>query len=346
MSTIKHRIVTILTVLIATSGVAHADVSVAQVNMVKDANGCLSLYPFSPPPKITLWFGSCVNGYASGHGTLVRIFDGFVFTYIGDLNNGELAGNVHLIASNGDRYDGGFADGKKSGKGVYYWYGGDRYEGTFVDDKYTNGVVYYSDGGRYEGGFVEYKKSGRGVRYYPNGDRYEGDFTDDKATGNGIKYFANGDRYEGDFVDGRLTGKGTLYQFDGKARSGAFVDDVFKESSEKTSSGPASATYITAGSATYYVGDIVFKKGFIGDHDELKILQIDESSRRVYVINIDKKTNEWVYISDVLSNNGRWDENINNAKKVYNAAEDAYKVYQDVNKAYNLFFGTSDKGKK
>jgi len=90
--------------------------------------------------------------------------------------------------SSGQRIECQLKDGKRTGKGTYYWSNGDRYEGDFVANI----------------------RNGKGTYYFPNGNKYEGDFEDNKATCKGTFYWPNGVRYEGDFVDGILTGKGKL----------------------------------------------------------------------------------------------------------------------------------------
>ena len=40
-----------------------------------------------------------------------------------------------MVYHNGSRYEGGFKDGKYSGRGVFYFANGSIYEGEFVDQK-------------------------------------------------------------------------------------------------------------------------------------------------------------------------------------------------------------------
>ena len=81
--------------------------------------------------------------------------------------------------SNGDRYEGGLENTKKSGK---------------VCIKHELGVLHYK-----------------------NGERLECVWEDDKPLGNGINdlrigkfYFSNGDEYEGEMDNGIMNGKGNV----------------------------------------------------------------------------------------------------------------------------------------
>ncbi len=96
------------------------------------------------------------------------------------------------------------------------------------------------------------------------------------------------------------------------------------------------ASYLTIRGDRYSVGDTVWKKGFIGDHDELLIQRIDETKWQVYVRNKDKGRDEWVSANDIMSNSERLNENFENAKKVKDGFEQARGLY-------NTFFGSSNK---
>ena len=54
----------------------------------------------------------------------------------------------------GDRYEGEFRNGEKSGKWIYYWNNGYKYEGDYKDDKIN----------------------GKGIYCWPNGDWIEGEY--------------------------------------------------------------------------------------------------------------------------------------------------------------------------
>lgn len=105
--------------------------------------------------------GACVGGLAQGEG----------------------------VAEGTARYVGGFASGKKDGRGVKTWPNGDRYEGAFRNDmRHGIGTYIWGEGSswkgeRYQGSYVEDKREGFGVYQWPNGDRYVGQWRDDAMLG-------------------------------------------------------------------------------------------------------------------------------------------------------------------
>ena len=61
--------------------------------------------------------------------------------------NDEFHGQGVKTYSNGDRYDGGWENGKMNGKGVYTSHEGWRYEGQFkADHRHGTGKTFYTDG--------------------------------------------------------------------------------------------------------------------------------------------------------------------------------------------------------
>ena len=127
------------------------------------------------------------------------------------------------------RYEGEFKNGKREGKGIYYYKDGDRYEGEFKNDKYEGkGIYYYDDGDRYEGEFKNSLFEGKGIYYYTNdpwkGDTYEGDWKNDKKEGKGIYYWNDGDRYEGDWKNDSKEGKGIYYYNNGNREMGDYLN--------------------------------------------------------------------------------------------------------------------------
>jgi len=132
------------------------------------------------------WSGECVDGKATGSGTLVWQFqvngETKQSTYEGSYQAGKPHGLGVLTLANGDRYEGEYRDGERHGQGVYTWADGDRYEGEYRNDK----------------------QHGRGVLAWADGDRYEGEFRDGESHGQGVYTWADGDRYEGEFRDGKM----------------------------------------------------------------------------------------------------------------------------------------------
>ena len=135
--------------------------------------------------------------------------------------------SVHTMNSIQAQVWGQFKDGKKNGKGTYYYANGNKYMGDWVDENRTGqGVFTWPSGDRYErccsamprpslfasrtlpahtmnstevqmsGQFKDDKKNGKATCYLANGDKYVGDWVDDLRTGQGVFTYANGDRYE------------------------------------------------------------------------------------------------------------------------------------------------------
>ena len=71
---------------------------------------------------------------------------------------------IGIIMINGDRYEDDFKNGKKGGKGIYYYAKGNRYEGDFKNDKKEGkGIIYYSIGDREIGEYLKDERIGKHV---------------------------------------------------------------------------------------------------------------------------------------------------------------------------------------
>ena len=70
---------------------------------------------------------------------------------------------------NNGKYIGEFNNGKREGKGTYY----------------------FNDGERYEGDWKNNKQEGKGIYYYKNGNKYDGDWKNNIKEGRGVFYFIN-----------------------------------------------------------------------------------------------------------------------------------------------------------
>ena len=80
-------------------------------------------------------------------------------------NNGNIINYKFKTETyNNGRYEGQFRNGKREGKGIYY----------------------YNDGNRYEGDWKNGIKEGKGIYYYNDGNRYEGYWKNDKFKRNGV----------------------------------------------------------------------------------------------------------------------------------------------------------------
>lgn len=104
---------------------------------------------------------------------------------------------------NGDRYEGSFVDGARTGYGVFAWADGKRYEGDFKDDAREGiGKLTWADGSFYEGDFLNGQMHGKGRLVWASGEVYVGWFAKDKMEGYGIHYAKDGSViYEGEWIE-------------------------------------------------------------------------------------------------------------------------------------------------
>jgi hypothetical protein len=92
---------------------------------------------------------------------------------------------------------GPYKDGKKNGKGTYYFANANKFIGDWIDDHRTGQCVFlWTNGDRYEGQIKDGYFNGNGTKYFANGNKYTGDWFNDKMEGHGIYTWPNGDRYE------------------------------------------------------------------------------------------------------------------------------------------------------
>ncbi|RFP62593.1 MAG: hypothetical protein BJG00_003330 [Limnothrix sp. CACIAM 69d] len=114
-------------------------------------------------------------------------------------------GPGNCLAANGDRYEGDFVVGQRTGRGRYAYAAGGVYEGQVVNGKLQGRGLYVSPAGdRYEGDFLAGQFNGRGNYRTANGDRYEGEFLNNAFHGRGIYSYANGQQLAGLWEGGRL----------------------------------------------------------------------------------------------------------------------------------------------
>jgi len=110
-----------------------------------------------------------------------------------------------MVWANGDRYDGGWRNCKKHGKGEDTYAEGNRFIGKYDDglpDGY--GEYYWSDGSFYRGNFEKGHKHGQGImfrKYMQDKTEkwvlYEGEFINDARHGMGEIKWSNGNYYLG-----------------------------------------------------------------------------------------------------------------------------------------------------
>jgi hypothetical protein len=153
----KFKLLLIVTSLLFISVGAHAG------EWIVDSKTNYKAWNDYPQPNETIsWSGECVDGYASGSGTIIWY------------ENGKET----------DQYKGEMRKGKCTGKGTYIWANGDKYEGDYVDGKFNGkGTHTGASGGKYQGDFVNNKPSGEGTLTNPNGTRCTGVFQDGKPVG-------------------------------------------------------------------------------------------------------------------------------------------------------------------
>ena len=137
--------------------------------------------------------------------------------FIGNKINGKKEGKGIYFYTNGCKYEGYFKNDKKNGTGIFYYNNGDKYEGNFEEGNYEGkGIFYFNNGDRYEGNFEKNKYSGKGKYYYHNGDIFDGYWMDDKKYGEGIYFYKNGDKIIGKYYNGKPYGIHIKHCIDGK----------------------------------------------------------------------------------------------------------------------------------
>jgi hypothetical protein len=171
------------------------------------------------------WSGSCLDGHASGKGTLEWI----------------VANKISGV------YEGGMADGKLDGEGVLRLEvekgkGFDRLQGTFVDGE-PEGEARYdaANGDSYIGGFRKGERHGVGYYRLVTGEEYYGDFENGQRHGLGFLIDAEGNAYLGQFEKGVGRGAGVFEGADGSSFQGRFANGL----------PDAAGTYVAPNGDTY-----------------------------------------------------------------------------------------------
>lgn len=105
--------------------------------------------------------GGCRKGLAEGDGVARGSAE-----YQGEFHRGMKHGHGVKTWAWGDRYEGGFANDRRNGKGMYVWgartpWAGERYVGNYVADQ----------------------RDGMGTYYWPSGDRFDGIWKQDQRYG-------------------------------------------------------------------------------------------------------------------------------------------------------------------
>lgn len=119
-------------------------------------------------------------------------------SYQGQCVNGKPEGSGEVVFSNGDRFKGGFKNGRIDGSGTW-----------------TSG----SSGNRYIGSWRDGRRDGEGTySWVRSNQQYVGEWADDKRHGKGTLTWANGDRFEGEFRNNQQY-TGTYYTTGGNTHT-------------------------------------------------------------------------------------------------------------------------------
>lgn len=113
------------------------------------------------------WNGPCVNGYAEGVGSLIRLVDGKqVGSFQGRMSEGLMAEGYEK-KPDGSQYEGQYKQGLPDGRGEWVGKDYDNYAGEWRNGVKSGwGIANYSLGGRYEGPWDHDQPSGKGKITY------------------------------------------------------------------------------------------------------------------------------------------------------------------------------------
>jgi len=172
-------------------------------------SGCAGFNTRALPVDAIAWSGKCVDGLASGPGTMTFFSqDKFFESLAGDFDHGvALNGYVKVKFANGSSYEGDEVAALMEGTGQLTTPEGDRLQGQWANDRLNgHGVVTWANGDRYEGEWRDGKAEGRGIQTWSDGRTYNGEWRNDLPNGHGVVTRKDGSRYEGTFADGHPSG--------------------------------------------------------------------------------------------------------------------------------------------
>jgi hypothetical protein len=149
-----------------------------------------------------VWSGSCVDGRASGTGSLKIIRERWTETFSGNFVNGRLEGEGSIDSSDGSyRVSGVFHQGILNGDGKSSWSSGMHYEGNYLNHGFRGkGKLTWPGGDTFDGFFVGWPDRGKGTLIYADGWQFRGDFINDVPVGDVIVYKPDNTRVEGNFI--------------------------------------------------------------------------------------------------------------------------------------------------
>ena len=146
--------------------------------------------------------------------------------YEGEMKDGKREGKGKFYFITGDVYEGEFKNNQKNGKGKYVYCNKDVYEGEYKNGKiHGKGKYTYIEGEEYEGEYKNEKRDGHGVYKYNNGNKYDGEWKDGKKHGKGIFYYSDKSKYDGEFENGKKNGKGKYIYHNGDVYEGQYKKD-------------------------------------------------------------------------------------------------------------------------
>ena len=124
--------------------------------------------------------------------------------------------------SNGDIYDGEWADKKKQGHGTLIAAHGSKYIGEFWNGKFHGKGTFTFYDSLYVGEFSRGKFDGKGSYITADGTIRKGTWKNNRLNGQGSLLWTNGDKYVGEFKNGEKNGQGTLTIADGTITEGTW----------------------------------------------------------------------------------------------------------------------------
>ena len=131
------------------------------------------------------------------------------------------------------RYEGQLVNGKREGKGKFYYLNDDEYMGKIYEGEWKNdkregrGIETWPDGERFEGYFINDLRNGKGVYYYSNGERHEGNYKNGKKEGRGFTFYNNGDLKICNYYNDNQIGKIVLITANGEVQEAIYLDNKY-----------------------------------------------------------------------------------------------------------------------
>lgn len=166
--------------------------------------------------------GQCIEGDCRDGQGIFILADGD--RYVGQFQDGRLAGEGALYYADGSRYQGRFANGHPHGRGVKIEQDGSRQQGRWEYGRLISATTTATDelterGGR-TGCVSGDCQDGRGTFVSSSGAIYVGDFVAGEIHGSGICYYPDNSRYQGEWAHRYPDGWGTKTWPDGRSRAG------------------------------------------------------------------------------------------------------------------------------